>query len=82
MICTRKATIKLRADLAALEATSFERLSLDELGELVEKIEMESQVLNRMRRLVDKAFFARLDGQFARPVPMRARRRAPRRRRA
>jgi hypothetical protein len=79
MICTRKSTLKLRADLAALDPASFERLSLDELGELVEKIESETQVLNRMRRLVGKVFMARLDAP-ARPVARRARPMSKRRR--
>jgi hypothetical protein len=71
MIFTRKSTIKLRADLAVLESTSFERLSIDELGELIEKIEIETQVLNRMRNLAGKAFMARVAAP-PRPVALRA----------
>ncbi len=66
MICTRKTTIKLPIDLA-LDPATFERLSLDELGDLVERIETETQVLNRIRRVVGKVFLARLDGPLPRP---------------
>lgn len=55
MITTRRTTIKIRPELGDLDAGALGRLTLDELGELVQKIEEETQNLNKMRRLVSAA---------------------------
>ena len=55
MICTRRTTIRIRPELGSLDAGALDRLTVDELGELVQKIELETQTLNKMRRLIDIA---------------------------
>jgi len=59
MICTRRTTIKIRPELAQLDAVALDRLSPDELAKLVQMIEEETQLLNKMRRMVAHAISGR-----------------------
>lgn len=59
MITTRRTTIKIRPDLGDVDTGALSRLTVDELGELAEKIELETQHLNKIRRLVSAAITAR-----------------------
>lgn len=74
MICTRRTTIVLHADLANLTPDGLQRLTIDELGALVERIELETQTLNRMRRFVGRALVDRMNGVTQEPNELLARR--------
>ena len=72
MICTRRTTVRIRPELRELDVSSLDRLDMDQLAELALQIEVETQLLNRLRRVVDRAVVERMEARRSgRPAPHR-----------